>query len=300
MARTDFGRPRHARIATRYSSDVTGAESALPPKDFPPAATVRYFSTLGATAAFWPGSTASRSPQPVSQRDTPRPTAGVNDSQSVKIFENTSLSGFDAGKRIKGRKRHIGTDTCGHPNAFQGPIAKIQDRGGAPGVFARLRLDAPDLRRVFAPLGRLLRNRLSGNGWRPCRAKAAGRGDRLRTPDQSIVKRSDAAAGFEVLPGRRVVKGAFARPGKCRRPARDRGKTNESAEAWGAIAYTRRITRHPAKACHRSTGFELDSEGLHCPPAQRTPRADGPIAQLDRVLDYESRGRGFESSPVRH
>lgn len=43
-----------------------------------------------------------------------QPTAGVIDSQSVKTSENTSLSGFDAGKRIKGRKRNIITDTCGN------------------------------------------------------------------------------------------------------------------------------------------------------------------------------------------
>lgn len=42
------------------------------------------------------------------------PTGGVIDSQSVKASENTSLSGYDAGKRIKGRKRHIITDTCGN------------------------------------------------------------------------------------------------------------------------------------------------------------------------------------------
>jgi len=43
-----------------------------------------------------------------------QPTSGVIDSQSVKTSENTSLSGFDAGKRIKGRKPYIITDTCGN------------------------------------------------------------------------------------------------------------------------------------------------------------------------------------------
>ena len=56
-----------------------------------------------------------------------QPTAGVIDSQNVKTSENTSLSGFDAGKRIKGRERHILTDTGGNLIACQVHTANIQD-----------------------------------------------------------------------------------------------------------------------------------------------------------------------------
>ena len=61
-----------------------------------------------------------------------QPTAGVIDSHSIKTSENTSFFGYDAGKRIKGRKRHIITDTCGNLIACEVHTANIQDRDGAP------------------------------------------------------------------------------------------------------------------------------------------------------------------------
>ena len=121
-----------------------------------------------------------------------QPTAGVIDSQCVKTSESTSLSGYNAGKRIKGRKRHMFAD------------------GGYAG---------PKLRGVLVSLGR----------W-----------------TIQIVKRSDTAQGFEVLPRRWVVERTFAWLGRCRRLAKDWEKSIESAEAWLLIAHIRRLTRHLA------------------------------------------------------
>jgi len=163
-----------------------------------------------------------------------QPTAGVIDSQSVKTSENTSLSGYDAGKRIKGRKRHIITDTCGNLITCEVHTANIQDRDGAPGVFARLRREAPMLRHIFADggyAGPKLRGALVDLGrW-----------------TLQIVKRSDTAKGFEVLPRRWVVERTFAWLGRCRRLARDWEKSIESAEAWVMIAHIRRMTRFLAR-----------------------------------------------------
>jgi len=58
-----------------------------------------------------------------------------------------------------------------------------------------------------------------------------------------IVKRSDGAKGFEVLPRRWVVERTFAWLGRCRRLAKDWEKSIESAEAWVLIAHIRRVTR---------------------------------------------------------
>lgn len=269
MAWTEITRKRYQRKADRYSSDLTNAEWSvvvpllpgrnrlgrprkvdlrdiwdaiqyvattgcawsLLPRDFPPVSTVRYYFYRWRDSGLL--HEINRAVVAMARRAQGRnrqPTAGVIDSQSVKTSENTSLSGFDAGKKIKGRKRHIMTDTCGHLLALNVHTANIQDRDGAPGVFARLRREAQKLRHVFADggyAGPKLREALIGIGrW-----------------TIEIVKRSDGAQGFEVLPRRWVVERTFAWLGRCRRLAKDWEKTVESAEAWVLIAHIRRVTR---------------------------------------------------------
>ena len=269
MAWTEFTRAQHRRETRRYPSDLTDAEWkivrpllpgrnrlgrprkvdlrrvwnaiqylaaagcawSLLPQDFPPVSTVRYYFYRwrddGLLAEINRHLVAAA--RVAAGRDV-QPTAGVIDSQSVKTSENTSLSGYDAGKRIKGRKRHIITDTCGNLIACEVHTANIQDRDGAPGVFAKLRREAPKLRHMFADggyAGPKLRGALVNLGrW-----------------TLQIVKRSDTAKGFEVLPRRWVVERTFAWLGRCRRLAKDWEKSIENAEAWVLIAHIRRLTR---------------------------------------------------------
>lgn len=274
MAWTELTRAQHNRKTERYPSDLTEAEWAvvqpllpgpnrlgrprrvdlrriwnaiqyiaasgcawsLLPREFPPVSTVRYYFYRwrdGGLFAEINRALVVRARQ-AAGRDA-QPTAGVIDSQSVKTSENTSLSGYDAGKRIKGRKRHIITDTCGNLLACTLHSAGIQDRDGAPGVFAKLRREAPNLRHMFADggyAGPKLRDALVSLGrW-----------------TLQIVKRSDTAKGFEVLPRRWVVERTFAWLGRCRRLARDWERTVASAEAWLLVAHIRRLTRLIARA----------------------------------------------------
>lgn len=158
------------------------------------------------------------------------PTAGVIDSQSAKAVDVAGVRGYDAGKKIKGRKRHIITDTEGHLLGLTVHTADIQDRDGAVGVIASIRRLYPWLRHLFAD--------------------SAYAGDKLAvalvdlgTWSLEIIKRSDTAKGFEVLPRRWVVERTFAWLGRCRRLAKDFEATIASAEAWIFIASVRFMLR---------------------------------------------------------
>lgn len=89
----------------------------------------------------------------IAQGSEASPSAGVIDSQSVKTTESGGMRGYDAGKKIKGRKRHIFTDTNGYLVHSAIHAADIQDRDGAPLVLADIRSSFPWLRHIFADGG---------------------------------------------------------------------------------------------------------------------------------------------------
>tara|TARA_R110002020_G_scaffold993_5_gene4933 strand:- start:22109 stop:22636 length:528 start_codon:yes stop_codon:yes gene_type:complete len=146
------------------------------------------------------------------------PTAGVIDSQSVTITESGGIRGFEAGKKIRDRKRHIVVDTLGLLVGVVVHAADNQDRDGAPTVLKSILIRWPLLRHIFAD-----------GGYPGPKLRGALR--KVGKFTLEIVKRTDKAKSFEVLPRRWVVERTFAWLGRCRRLAKDLDRPVETAEA---------------------------------------------------------------------
>jgi transposase len=202
------GRPRETSLRTVVDAILyiawTGCQWRALPSCFPPVSTVqRYFyrwrddgtlRTINLHLVMFAREAKGREASP---------SAGVIDSQSAKTTDVAGPRGFDAGKKVMGRKRHILTDTEGHLLAAQVHTADIQDRDGAAPLLTSVRGLLPWLRHIFADggyAGPKLEAELAGNGcwdleivrrWTPPKASSCYRDDGW----SSAPSRFSAAAG---------------------------------------------------------------------------------------------------------
>ena len=232
--------PRRRIVEAILYVNRTGCSWRSLPHDFPPWDTVYwYFQLWNAEGTTDRIHNALRDTVRDAAGRDPMASAGIVDSQSVKGADTVGADsrGYDAGKKINGRKRHIVTDTLGLLIVVLVTAANLQDRDGGRLVLNRARMAMPSIVVVWADGGYA--------------GKLLAFAQYYLLITVQIVKRTDKRPTFEVLPRRWVVERTLSWLMRTRRLARDYERLPAHTEAmvkWSMIGLmTRRLAPAPGR-----------------------------------------------------